>query len=78
MQYPVDYIKIEPNQRNITQTLLDKDLLKKFKRRNLFKNVIMRIIVENRERNSRPKLTDVLNIYRNRLKETKNVKQVKA
>ena len=80
MQYPVDYIKIEPNQRNITQTLKDKVLLKKYRRRNILKNVVMRIIVENRERNSRPKLTDVLDVYRNRLNESKNVdvKQLKA
>ena len=38
----------------------------------------MRIVVENRERNSRPKLTEVLNVYRNRLKETTNKEALKA
>ena len=44
----------------------------------MYKNVIMRIVVENRERNSRPKLTEVLDVYRNRLKVATNKDELKA
>ena len=38
----------------------------------------MRIVVENRERNSRPKLKEVLDVYRNRLKHATNKEDLKA
>ena len=53
-------------------------MLRKTFLRNLYKNVIMRIVVENRERNSRPKLKEVLDVYRNRLKEMTNKDNIEA
>lgn len=53
-------------------------MLQKTSLKNLYKNVIMRIVVENRERNSRPKLKEVLDVYRNRLKVATNKDELKA
>ena len=33
-------------------------------RKNLFKNIVMRIVLETRERKNRPKLSEVINLYR--------------
>ena len=68
--YPVDYLKIDPNQENIEQTLSDYQLQKKTYVKNLYKNCVMRIIVENRERNNRPKLGEVIDVYLSRKNET--------
>ena len=56
--YPVDYIKKEPK---IKET---PDVLAQINRKNLLKNVVMRIVNEIRERKRRPKLGEVISVYR--------------
>ena len=51
--YPVDYIKMEnPNK------------FDSYLRKNLLKNVVMRIVLETRERKKKPRLGEVLHVYR--------------
>ena len=56
--YPVDYIKKEP------KVIEDPKLLSQIYRKNLLKNVVMRIVNETRERKRRPKLGEVISVYR--------------
>lgn len=57
-KFPCDYVmkepKIFPGQVNLAQ----------IQRENALKNVVMRIIIEIRERKKRPKLSDFIEVYR--------------
>ena len=59
--YPLDYLIKYPNK----QGYIQEDLAKIY-RKNLLKNVTMRIVNEIRERKKRPKLSEVMDIYRAR------------
>ena len=54
--YPVDYLKYEPKDK---ETPLEKTF-----RRNLLKNVVMRIVLSVRERKKQPKLSEVMDVWR--------------
>ena len=56
--YPVDYIKKIPK---VEETA---EMLSAITRKNLLKNVVMRIVNETRERKRRPKLGEVIAVYR--------------
>lgn len=56
-QYPVDYLKNDPKVKD-SQEHFDKQ-----DRRNLLKNVVMRIVVDIREQKKRPKLSEVMKVY---------------
>jgi hypothetical protein len=58
--YPVDYLK---NDRKECERETP-EILEQKTRRNLMKNVVMRIVEEIRERKKRPKLEEVMAVYR--------------
>lgn len=57
--YPVDYVKKMENETS--------DIMERQHRRNLLKNVVMRIVDETRERKRRPKLGEVIKVYKKAL-----------
>ena len=59
-KFPCDYVMHIPNNSNI----VDKVDLGQVQRENALKNVVMRIIIEIRERKKRPKLSDFIAVYR--------------
>ena len=85
-KYPLDYIEF--NQLD-EMSLADKgdetDLLKepmeeekmRARRTLALKNVIMRIVIENRERRERPKLRDLVEVYKQRKSENKDTSSLK-
>jgi len=66
--FPVDYIRMDLKIKN---TVAEQAALF---RKNLLKNVVMRLVVEGRERKKRPKLGEVLSVYR-RKKHEPNAKE---
>lgn len=70
--FPVDYIKFDPKTKEETSELLEKT-----SRRNLFKNVVLRIIMGVRERKKRPSLQEVMSVYRKQKADNPNAVDVK-
>ncbi len=66
--YPVDYFKDDRKEKETPEMFEERV------RRNLLKNVVMRIIVEIRERKNRPKLEEVMAVYRKQ-KDEPNAKE---
>ena len=56
--YPADYLKDDRKEKETPEIFEERV------RRNLLKNVVMRIVVEIRERKNRPKLEEVMAVYR--------------